>query len=96
MSPVSRVRRHTTAPQSLPSSSAVAREGAQRAYRRRRHLIRVGQAIMVVAVVLALEHVGAHLGAFGGQPSVAVDLVAGWPLAGLLFIVGAMFAGQRR
>jgi hypothetical protein len=51
---------------------------------------------MVVAVVLALEHVGAHLGAFGGQPSVAVDLVAGWPLAGLLFIVGAMFAGQRR
>jgi hypothetical protein len=96
MSPVSRVRRHSAAPQSLPSTSAVAREGAQRRYRRRRQLIRVGQVIMVAAALLALEHVGAHLGAFGGQPSIVVDLVAGWPLAALLFIIGAIFTGQRR
>jgi hypothetical protein len=96
MSPVSRVRRRSTAPQSLPSPSVVAREVAQRRYRHRRQMIRVGQVIMLAAVLLALEHVGAHLGAFGGQPSIVVDLVAGWPLAGLMFIVGAMFAGQRR
>jgi hypothetical protein len=96
MSPVSRVRRPTPAPQSLPSNSATTQEVTRQRYRRKRRLIRIGQVIMVAAALLALEHVGAHLGAFGGQPSILIDLIAGWPLAGLLFIFGAMFAGQRR
>jgi hypothetical protein len=52
---------------------------------------------MVAAALLALEHAVAHLGAFGGkQPPVLIDLLAGWPLSGVLFIVGAILAGQRR
>ncbi len=96
MSPVSRVRRQSPAPHSLPSNSAAVQEATRRRHRRKRRMIRIGQVIMVLAVLLALEHVGAHLGAFGGQPSLVIDLIAGWPLAALVFIIGAMFAGQRR
>ena len=59
-------------------------------------MIRVGQLLMLAGALLALEHVAAHLGAFGAaQPPVLVDLLAGWPLAAVLFLIGAMFAGQR-
>lgn len=48
---------------------------------------------MVAAVLLALEHAGAHLAA---APSGLVDLVAGWPLAALIFIARGALAGARR
>lgn len=52
---------------------------------------------MVAAVLLALEHAAAHLGVFGAQqPPVLIDLVAGWPLAGVVFIIGIVLAGQRK
>lgn len=97
MSPVSKVRRDPDSPHPRPQNSAAAKEAARRQYRRARVLVRVGQALMVAAALLALEHVAAHLGALGGQqPPLLIDLVAGWPLAGVLFIIGAILAGQRR
>lgn len=59
-------------------------------------LVRVGQALMIIGVLLALEHVGAHLGAFGQQPPLLIDMVAGWPMAGFLVIAGLVLAGQRQ
>jgi hypothetical protein len=60
-------------------------------------MIRIGQFLMLAAALLALEHAGAHLGAFGAkQPPLLLDLLAGWPLAAVLFMVGAILAGQRQ
>ena len=79
------------------SGSAQSQKLAQQRYHRTRVLIRVGQVLMVLAGLLALEHAAAHLGAFGrSQPPTLVDLLAGWPLAVVLFIIGALLAGQRQ
>lgn len=97
MSPVSKVRRDTNAAHPQPKKTAAAKEAERRQYRRKGILIRAGQVLMVAAVLLALEHVAAHLGAFGAQqPPLLIDLLAGWPLAGVLFMIGAILAGQRR
>ena len=97
MSPVSKVRRPDPSPQPQPKKSPAAKEAERRQYHRKRVLIRVGQILMVAAALLAVEHVAAHLGAFGvQQPPLLIDLLAGWPLAAVLFMIGAMLAGQRR
>lgn len=57
-------------------------------------MIRTGQVLMVVGAAVGLIHLFAHLGVFGGQPPGIVDLVAGYPVAGLLFLAGAIAAGQ--
>ena len=49
---------------------------------------------MVVGVAVALVHWLGHVGAFGGQPSGLIDAVAGYPAGALLFLLGAMLAGQ--
>ena len=65
-------------------------------YRRHRLLVRSGVVLMVVGVLLALQHAAAHLGAFGpSQPPLFIDMVAGWPLAALLFLAGVVLAGRR-
>ena len=97
MSPVSKVRRDTNSPHPQPKKTAAVQEAERRQYRRKGILIRAGQILMVAAALLALEHVAAHLGAFGQQqPPLLIDLLAGWPLAAVLFMIGAMLAGQRR
>lgn len=45
--------------------------------------------------VIALVHWLGHVGAFGGQPSNLADLLAGYPAAALVFVAGAILAGQR-
>lgn len=97
MSPVSKVRRDTNSTHPQPKKSAAAKEADRRQYRRKGILIRAGQVLMVAAALLALEHVAAHLSAFGQQqPPLLIDLLAGWPLAAVLFMIGAILAGQRR
>jgi hypothetical protein len=52
--------------------------------------------LIVLGVLLALEHAAAHLDVFGPrQPPLVIDLVAGWPLAAVLVLAGAITAGQR-
>lgn len=63
--------------------------------RRKRRLVRTGQAVMLVAVLIAVTHMLAHLQAWGGgPPSGLADLLVGYPTAGVLFVVGAILAGQ--
>lgn len=95
MSPVSRVRRKDQGPR--PAARAADAEKVRAALLRQRRLVRVGIVLMILAVGIAVEHALAHLGAFGAQqPSVLIDMGSGWPLAAVLFLVGAMLAGQRR
>lgn len=94
MSPISRVRRNETTRKPTLSGPAK-RDRDRRMYLRNRRLRWVGWALMSIGAGVALEHAVAHLGAFGGQPSPLIDLTLGWPLAGLIFFVGAAFAGQR-
>jgi hypothetical protein len=79
-----------------PALTAVEQKAAEaaRSYRRKRRLIRAGQVLMVVGVIVGAVHVLAHLEVFGGQPSALVDVVAGYPAAGTLFVLGAILAGQ--
>lgn len=96
MSPVSKVRRKTK-PSTPSISAAHKRERDYRDYRRRERLRKLGFALIVIGVAIALEHAIAHLGAFGGkQPSALIDLTLGWPLAAVIVIVGMILAGQRR
>lgn len=80
-----------------PALTAAERRDAERAraYRRKRRLIRLGQVLMGVGVVIAVVHWLGHVGAFGGQPSNLTDLLAGYPAAALVFMAGAILAGQR-
>jgi hypothetical protein len=81
-----------------PAPTAAERKAAERRarYRRKRRIIRSGQVLMAVGVVIAVVHLLAHMEAFGGQPSGFVDLVAGYPIAALIFFAGAVAAGQRQ
>lgn len=66
----------------------------RRKYLRKRRVTRIGITLMVVGGLMAVTHWLSHLGAFGGQPPGIVDLLAGYPMAGLLFLAGAITAGQ--
>lgn len=94
MSPVSRVRKKEAVAATVAQAKRNT-EAQRRAYKRRRTLIRLGQILMIAAAVLAVQHAAAHLGAFGVvAPSTTVDLLFGWPLAAVLFLLGAVLAGQ--
>ena len=78
----------------LPAPSA--EEVARRNYRRKRRFVRTGQAIMLVGALVAVVHWLTHIEAFGPeQPAVWLDLVAGYPMAGILLIVGGITAGKK-
>ncbi len=63
-------------------------------HQKNRRIIRIGQVVMAMGLVIAVVHLLAHAGVFGGQPATATDLVAGYPAAALLFLAGAMAAGR--
>ena len=71
-----------------PRSSAVDPFAAYNRYRRR---VRVGQVLMVVGGIVAVVHLVMHL---GGSPSGWTDLAAGYPVAVVMFMAGAVLAGQ--
>lgn len=60
-------------------------------YRSHRRKVRAGQALMAVGLVIAAVHMFQHLAT---SPSGLVDLVAGYPMAGVIFLVGAILAGR--
>ena len=79
-----------------PALTSAERRDAERlrAYRRKRRLVRIGQVLMAIGVVIGVVHWLAHIGTFGGQPSGLTDLLAGYPAAAVVFVVGAILAGQ--
>ena len=71
-------------------------EEARQKYRRNRRFIRAGQALMLAAVVIGVQHWLWHLGAFGAQPPLWSDFYIGYPTAGLFLMVGAMTVGPKK
>lgn len=63
-------------------------------YRRHRRLIRIGQVLMAAGALVGIGHWIAHLAPAGQGPSVAQDIYAGYPAAGLLIMIGAVLAGR--
>ena len=61
------------------------------AYRDHRRKVRAGQALMAVGVVVAVVHAYQHL---ASSPSGIIDLLAGYPAAGVVFMIGAILAGR--
>lgn len=66
-------------------------EDPQALWRRHRRLVRLGQALMLVGVLVGLVHMLLHV---AGSPSGWSDLTVGYPTAGLLVLAGAMLAGR--
>lgn len=64
-------------------------------YRRRRLLRATGFALMAVGGVMAAVHIYVHLADIQFMKVGLQDLVAGWPMAAVIFIAGAIMAGQR-
>ena len=62
--------------------------------RRRRRLVRAGHALMAAGAVILVTHWLGHLGAFGAQPSSLADLLVGYPAGAVVFLLGAVLAGQ--
>ena len=76
-------------------TAAEAKQEARRAQLiRQRKLIRRGQVLMGIGVLVGLMHLLAHFEVFGGPPSGLVDLLVGYPMAGVAFVSGAILAGQ--
>lgn len=66
-------------------------------YQHHRRLVRIGQVLMAIGIVVVIVHWLAHLEAFGpAQPEGWVDLVAGYPMGALLLLGGAMVAGRKQ
>lgn len=64
-------------------------------YRRRRRFVRFGQVIMLAGLLIAFQHWLAHLGVFGAQPPLWLDVVAGYPAGALILVIGAIVAGRK-
>ena len=63
----------------------------QALWRRHRRLVRLGQALLLVGVLVGLVHMLLHV---AGSPSGWTDLAVGYPTAALLALAGAMLAGR--
>lgn len=61
-------------------------------WQRHERMVRLGQVLMGVGVVVVLVHVMMHL---TGSPSGWTDLIAGYPTGGIVAMVGAVLAGRR-
>ncbi len=81
----------------MPTSqpAAYTPEEYEGAWRRHRRLKRLGQVLMLLGALVAITHWLAHLQAFGPtQPPGWMDLAAGYPVGGLLVVIGAVLAGR--
>lgn len=63
--------------------------------KQRRWLKPAGVALLVVGGGIGVNHWLAHLGTYGDQPPGWVDLAAGYPMAGILLVIGGIAVGQR-
>ncbi|MDD0856686.1 hypothetical protein NHF46_00555 [Arthrobacter alpinus] len=68
-------------------------DDAAKNYRHHRFLVRLGQAIMALGLMVGLSHWIAHVVMTGGPPGIQ-DLLIGYPTAAVLMIAGAILAGR--
>lgn len=83
----------------LLSQDRVAGKGLTREQRQHLHLLRrrkhiIGWVVVALGGVIGVIHWLGHLGAFGSPPSTLADLVAGYPAAGVLIVIGFVLVGQ--
>ena len=80
------------------SKAASKPHDAEKVWRIHRRLVRAGQSLLLAGGVVAIIHWLAHLEIFspGQQPPGWTDLVAGYPMSGVLLILGAILAGRKR
>lgn len=79
----------------MDSTNAEGIEEARQKYRRKRRFHLAGQAFMLAAVVVGVQHWLWHLGVFGAEPPLWSDFYIGYPTATLLLLVGAMTVGRK-
>ena len=85
-----------------PSTRARETLAAQRAasQRKKRTLAQyrawraTGWSFVGVASLMGVVHFAGHLGFFGAQPSTMVDLLAGYPMAAVLGVAGAIILSK--
>lgn len=70
------------------------KEDPQTRHRKHRRLVRIGQVVMAAGAAVGIWHWILHLAPAGQAPSLALDIYAGYPTAGLLFMAGALLAGR--
>ena len=81
---------------SVSGSTPSAEEQARQKYWRKRRFVRIGQVLMLAGVVVGIVHWLTHIEAFGPeQPALWLDLLAGYPMAAVLLIVGGIVAGKK-
>ncbi len=68
-------------------------DDAAKNYHHHRLLVRLGQAIMALGLMVGLSHWIAHVVMTGGPPGIQ-DLLIGYPTAAVLMIAGAILAGR--
>lgn len=61
----------------------------------RRWLKPAGIGLLVIGSGVGVNHWIAHIGIYGAQPPGWVDLAAGYPMAGLLLVLGGIAVGHR-
>lgn len=66
-----------------------------RKWRRRQIFLRGGQAVMIIGGLVILMHIVTHMGVFGGQPPLLQDLLLGYPMGGVIFVLGAILASRK-
>jgi hypothetical protein len=72
-----------------------AEELARKKYWRKQRFVRIGQVLMLAGTLVVLVHWLAHIEAFGPQqPALWLDVVAGYPMGGVLLIAGGIIAGR--
>lgn len=60
-------------------------------WRRHRRLVRLGQALMLIGLVIAAVHAVMHM---AGNPSGWTDLTVGYPTGAVFAFAGAILAGR--
>lgn len=68
-------------------------DDAAKNYRHHRLLVRLGQVIMALGLMVGLSNWIAHVVMTGGPPGIQ-DLLIGYPTAAVLMIAGAILAGR--
>jgi hypothetical protein len=55
--------------------------------------VRTGQIIMLVGALVGVYHLVSHFGVFGPVPP--LEMVIGYPIAGAIFLTGAILGGRK-
>ena len=90
-----RVERRRTAEsgRALETQQAQREAAARQSYQQQQRRHRIAYVFFAVAAVMAVSHVFEHAGAYRLLSPGLDDLAVGWPMAGVIAVVGAIIYG---